>query len=76
MAMGACMMSAIYSARLVIHTITSAKTMREVWPAVFVRESSTQNVFAGCMHQILYIFTDFQVSERLQEALNFLIITS
>jgi hypothetical protein len=38
------MARAIYSARLVIfiHGITSAKRMREVRPAVLVRESSTQ----------------------------------
>ena len=53
-----------YSTRLAlfIHGITSAKRTREVRPAVLVRESSTQLVN---MHKILYIYINFQVSERL-----------
>ena len=42
--------------------------MREVRPAVLVRESSTQFVN---MHQILYLYTNFQVSERLHEGPEF-----
>ena len=53
----------IHSARLALFFI-SAKRMHEVWPAVLVRESNT-NVFAGYKRQILYIFTNFQASERL-----------
>ena len=60
----------LYRTRLAlfIHGITSAKRTREVRPAVLVRESSTQLVMYSldtCMHQILYIYTDFQASERL-----------
>ena len=50
--------------------------MYEVWPAVLVRESSTQlfniNLFARYMRQILHVLTDFQVSERLHGGPKFL----
>ena len=48
---------------------TSAKRMREIWPAVLVGESSTQLLMYSLDHdrrQILYILTNFQISERLQ----------
>ena len=43
-----------------------AKRMREVWPAVLVRESSTQLVMYLLDTCVRYS-TDFQVSERLHE---------
>ena len=59
-----------HKASFFIHGITSAKRTREVQPAVLVRESSAQPVMylldtcVGYMRRILYIYTDFQVSER------------
>ena len=56
------MMYAIYSTRLAllnfIHGITSVKRTRKVRHSAF-------NVFSGYMRQILYLLTNFQVSERL-----------
>ena len=64
-------MRAIHNARLAlfIHGITSANRMREVRPAVLVRESNTQLVMYSldtCVRYSTYN-TDFQVSERLHE---------
>ena len=54
--------------------------MREVRPSLPVREGNTllsyNLVFAGYMRKILYKFTEFQVSERLHQGPEFLIITS
>ena len=61
---------ATYSTRLAlfIHGITSAKRTREVRPAVLHRESSAQLIMYSldtCVRYSTYIYTDFQVSERL-----------
>ena len=64
----------IYSTRLAlfIHGITSAKRMREVQPAVLVRESNTQLVMYlldTCVRYSTYTLISM-------EALNFQVITS
>ena len=70
------MVHAIYSAGLsiYIHGITSAKRTREVRLSLLVREGSTllvRSLFTGYMHKILYIFTEFEVSERLHQGPRF-----
>ena len=61
---------AIYSAGLsaciYIHGIMSAWRTHEVQPSIIATHQRRQHaVFTGYTRQILYIFTDFQVSERL-----------
>ena len=46
-----------------IHRITSVKRTHEVRPLLLVREGNPLLVRYTC--KILYIFTEFQVSERL-----------
>ena len=72
--------SAIYRASLVlfIHGITSAKRMREVRPAVLIRESSTQLVMYlldTCVRYYTYI-PIFKSQKGSMKALDFLAITS
>ena len=69
------MVRAIYSAGLCIYIDgnTSAKRTREVRPSLLVREGNTLLIiFTGYTRKILYIFTEFQVSERLHRGPEFL----
>ena len=69
--------SAIYSARLALFFI-SAKRMHEVWPAVLIRESSTQLLMYSLDTSIRYsiYLPIFKPQKGSIEALNFFIISS
>ena len=71
---------AIYSTRLAlfIHGITSATRTCEVWPAILIRESSTQLVMYLLDTHVRYstYLLIFKSHKGSSEALDFLIITS
>ena len=75
----ACMMCAIYNARLALfHGITSAKRTRDLQPVVLVGESSMQlaiYLLDTCIGYSTYLLI-IKSQKSSMEALNFLIIAS